>query len=246
MARTFALITALNQYSPIFYGNIPALRGCIVDAGIFRSTFGRSIDIFHSLYDISATIEQVKSALKAIAKEMKDGDQLIWYHSGHGSYADNSKGKRATCRCLYDGLLWDADVLKMLKIFPKGTKIVTISDTCYSESNSRVPVQVGTPKAYVLKQKPTKVATTGRTPAGISLISLSACTIEQVAYETEDGGVFTAAMRKVFAVNNAEELSWLGLFKAASLNVPEVFRQHPVLDYNTLGKKDLHDKICNC
>lgn len=240
MAQTFAFITALNEYSVEHYGNIKPLKGCIKDAKRFLETFAPVIDVKAELYDQDATHAEIMASLKWFAGEMKAGDTLIWFHSGHGSYADIAKG-RATCRCVFDGPFWDAAAVKAWKMFPKGVNIYTLSDTCYSESNSRFLLSepTATAKAYVMERKPTKVPTVTRMTANVALVSISASTIEQTAMETERGGVFTNAIPTQSIIGG---ITWRELFKVISMNIPPIFPQTPILDWNASGKKNL-DKM---
>jgi Caspase domain len=189
------------------------------------------------LYDQDSVIVNVKSVWQKIVDECRQAPtRVLWYHSGHGTFSD-SKGKRRTGRCLYDRVLWDYEVVRLIQQLPIGTELVTVSDTCHSESNSRMmpdssarPRYIAVPKAEPLKE------TKGRIPSGVAYLAISSCGINQVSYENHQGGIFTSALVEALKSSGYSK-TWNIVFNIAAAVIPNKYRalQCPVVETNHRG-----------
>jgi hypothetical protein len=232
----YVLNTAVDQYDPAYYGQGNDLKGCVKDALAIKPflTYEDGC-LYTELFNADCRKGEVLSNLGYFASEMKKGDTLIWFHSGHGSYQDTSIG-RATCRCLHDDILWDYELLAAWKAFDPGVNIVTISDTCFSESNSRLvanPIE-GYCKArnLILPRDMKPKATKGKVPTKIALLNLSACTVQQVSYENEGGGVFTQTLRTML-MKRMKAFKWSEAAKLLNKEIDPAYHQNPILEINT-------------
>jgi Caspase domain len=240
------LITALNEYDRFVYGTNSALKMPITDAQNYRAVMVKENDVLHSLYDRYCDAERIKSAWTEIVDECKQAPtRVVWYHSGHGTFAD-SKGKRRTGRCLYDRVLWDHEVARMIRQLPGGTELVTISDTCHAESNSRmVPDSSARPRYMAAPKDEVLAATKGRIPSGVAYLAISSCGIKQVSYENHQGGVFTNALVQSLKLGSLQ--TWNGVFIQASALIPKQYRalQWPVAETNDAGRVLFNSDIIN-
>ncbi len=247
--KTHLLITAVNKYNPAFYGAGNDLNGCITDAEKMKELFMQqdlNNGIVQILYNEDCRRSEVIASLKYIAFNMVAGDRLIWFHSGHGSYMETANG-RATCRCMHDNVLWDAEVVKLWKDFPKYSYVIALSDTCFSESNSRniigFPGHRDNPDDTYMKSRSIelprmakKSPTKGSIPIKIGFLAISACTAFQVSWENNNGGIFTQCIEK--AMDNSKGLDWAILHERVCRNMPPEYNQNPILETNSgrLGK----------
>lgn len=143
---------------------------------------------------------------------------------------------------MYNGVLWDSEVAKAMALFPAGSFVMAISDTCYSDSNSR---HVFTPPENFTEVRKRSM---GRSltvpPPSVSkqkfeaaVVTLSACTVAQVSWETlQTGGLFTHCLARIYSNYPGATIGRLvGLLKAFLMDYPE-FEQTPVMWTNTKGK----------
>ena len=236
--KTHLLITAVNKYNPAFYGAGNDLNGCITDAEKMKELLLETDmqgGFFQTLYDSDCRKSEVVNALKFMAENMVAGDRLIWFHSGHGSYMETANG-RATCRCMHDNVLWDAEVVKLWKLFPKGSYVIALSDTCFSESNSRnafgFPGHFGIKSRSIeLPRMARKSPTKGSIPIKIGFLAISSCNAFQVSWEDQNGGIFTQAIEK--SIDNSKGLDWEILHERVCRNMPPEYNQNPILETNS-------------
>lgn len=226
-----ALIVGINQYDKrITTAN---LRGCVLDANRVLSQIFVDMPYIY-LADKAATVQSVKAALTAMAENLVAGDTLYYYQSSHGTYKDFAN-RRATGRVMYDGVLMDYDFIAILKKFKPGVTVVTISDTCFAESNSRTAERAGMATRYIpypLEEKTARKMLSNRASfAGVkcALVEISAAQLEQEAQEVfghtavENGGIFTTLLLRY------HDLPSLRAIIAAIKHESRVFGQTPVL-----------------
>lgn len=242
--KTHLLITAVNKYNPAFYGAGNDLNGCITDAEKMKEIFMQqdlNNGIVQILYNEDCRKHEVIASLKYIALNMVAGDRLIWFHSGHGSYMETANG-RAACRCMHDNVLWDAEVVKLWKDFPKGSYVIALSDTCFSESNSRnilgllgnlaIPFYAHLKSRSIeLPRMARKSPTKGSIPIKIGFLAISSCNAFQVSWEDQNGGIFTQAIEK--SIDNSKGLDWEILHERVCRNMPPEYNQNPILETNS-------------
>jgi len=236
----YVLNTASDKYDANYYGPGNDLRGCVKDAlGVKDILCYESGCEYVELFNENCTRGEVINNLRRFASIMKPGDTLLWYHSGHGSYQDTQSG-RATCRCMHDQILWDYELPVEWRKFKAQVNIITISDTCFSQSNSRMaghPLGGGyhAVRCLVLPKSVKVKPTTYPIPGRIAYCGLSACTDAQVSYENEGGGVFTQAFK--VAVKEAGVTTWMKLLEEVKKGIAPEYNQTPVYEYSSGGAK---------
>jgi Caspase domain len=110
---------------------------------------------------IRATTANIKSALEAILKECKNGDQVLVHYSGHGGRAPTlwpkAKGEKAYDESLIPcdircggNLLRDVQLgLLLQQMTKKGLMVTIVLDCCYSGGATRGDdEEEGTPRAF--------------------------------------------------------------------------------------------------
>jgi hypothetical protein len=181
------------------YGNCN-LQQCVRDAqAMYDLASSRNMKP-HLMVDKRCTKQLVQGIFRNLAEAMKPGDTLFYTHSGHGTYTDLKDGTRATGLCLHDDILWDYEQIPMWKQFKAGTKIIRLADTCFSESNFRLPskINLGRQRSVVLPKLPVIKPTKGSLRSvPCSIISYSSSNIWQASYENNAGGIFTQAVEEI-------------------------------------------------
>ena len=91
--------------------------------------------------NVKATRSNVKNYIENVAKELKAGDTFLVTYSGHGArikpadYLDTfglEEEGYYNAWCLYDGLLFDAELLGLWSMFKPGVNIIIVADCCHS------------------------------------------------------------------------------------------------------------------
>lgn len=196
----YSLHIGINHYDRSAYGSNADLQQCVRDAeAMYDIAEGLRFDAL-LLRDGAATKAEVLRILEEYAGKCREGDVLLFTQSSHGAYADNSSGRRATGLCMHDDVLWDWEQVEVWKRFAKGVLIVRVVDCCYAESNFRNLMPTFA-RAKVLRVKaPALIPTAAslrKCKAGI--ISFASSSVEQVSWETADGGVFTVVLEQVLS-----------------------------------------------
>jgi hypothetical protein len=124
---------------------------------------------------------------------------LVFFYSGHGSYALDLDGDETDgwdeVICLYDEDFLDDDFRKILNKIPTGVSMTIILDCCFGGTGTRF---VSTDK-FKKKFRPPKgdIPKTAKrrksflADESMPEILLSACSDNEYSYEDENGGVFT-------------------------------------------------------
>jgi hypothetical protein len=183
------------------YGNCN-LQQCVRDAQAMYDLASRRDMKPHLMVDKRCSKQLVQGIFRNLAEAMKPGDTLFYTHSGHGTYTDLKDGTRATGLCLHDDILWDYEQIPMWKQFKAGTKIIRLADTCFSESNFRLPSKfcylrtrsLTWPNIKVSGPKPTRGSLRS---VPCSIISYSSSNVNQPSYENNAGGIFTQAVEEI-------------------------------------------------
>jgi hypothetical protein len=181
------------------YGNCN-LQQCVRDAQAMYDLATRLNMKPHLMVDKRCTKQLVQGIFRNLAEAMKPGDTLFYTQSGHGTYTDLKDGTRATGLCLHDDILWDYEQIPIWKQFKAGTKIIRLADTCFSESNFRVPskINLGRQRSVVLPKLPVIKPSKGSLRSvPCSIISYSSSNIWQPSYENNAGGIFTQAVEEI-------------------------------------------------
>ena len=147
--RGFSIHIAVPVVDPAVYGQgVVDLPATVADARAMRAL--ASQQGFTVLRDMVGQIKgaDVIAALTNAAGQLKRGDTLLVTYSGHGSQAaDGSRSKGITgdeedgmdeTWCLFDGHLYDDELVACWKKFEPGVRIVVVLDSCHSSTATRV------------------------------------------------------------------------------------------------------------
>lgn len=138
MARGFALTIGLLEVDPDCYEGWPGImRVCDADARDMAQLLEDGFSC-STLISAKATRAAVIAEIRSAAQTMAAGDLFVLFYSGHGSFVpdlDDDEAKQSDQTwCLYDGQLIDDELYVLWSEFAKGTRIVVLSDSCYSGS----------------------------------------------------------------------------------------------------------------
>ncbi len=152
MANVFALLVGINNYKP--GTNVNSLSGCVNDVKSIHDYLKKSqnaeiISLTNSVATRNAVIESFKSHL-CFNPKIKEGDTVIFYYSGHGSYAQSNVAfaefdteLKDETLVLYDSReennfdLADKEIALLLNAIKPNVNIVVIIDACHSGSITR-------------------------------------------------------------------------------------------------------------
>jgi len=141
-----ALIVGINDCG------IPGaeLNGCVNDAQmwweLFTGTYGFDPDNVRVVTDERATKPEILRRLSWLIDGAKEGDELVYCHSGHGSQirdrnADELDDQLDELVIAYghtwDDPLLDDDIALAFEDLPEGAFLTMLCDTCHSGSMSR-------------------------------------------------------------------------------------------------------------
>lgn len=153
-----ALCVGINDY-PI-PGN--DLMGCVNDAMAWRALLVEEFDFPDAnvtvITDEGATRQALIDGLKELIEGSSSGDVRVFTNSSHGSYIPDTSGDEETYDeviCPYDTreeVLSDDDLRGLLDTLPAGVSMTVISDSCYSGSNTRAPVNDLLPPRYRIQE----------------------------------------------------------------------------------------------
>jgi hypothetical protein len=154
MSSIYALLVGINQYLPDT--SINPLSGCENDVTRFeeylKQTFPEERRTIKTLLGAQATRDQVIRQFQEVLTDtaIKAGDIVLFYFSGHGSYAcsnpafkDFDTRQQDETLVLYDSRcegnydLADKELALLLNKIPTGADIVCIIDSCHSGSITR-------------------------------------------------------------------------------------------------------------
>ena len=132
--RKYGLCVGLDRINPAAYPNVTLaqLNGCCNDAAMFGDML-RQIGYSASVVtNEDATISVVGQRLKEAARQLSSGDVFFMLISGHGGREKARDGKWHETWCLYDGEVWDEQIIAAFSRFKRGVRILLVNDQCYS------------------------------------------------------------------------------------------------------------------
>jgi len=154
-----ALIVGVNKYDPSLGCD---LNGCVNDANNIRRTLANTFNFGKSnitmLTDYNATKDNIISGLNDLISDVVEGDQLVFYFSGHGSQVPDTNGdepdRMDEILCPTD-LDWNDpftdDILAgIFKQVPVCAQLTFLCDSCHSGTVSRVSLPRGNGRARYL------------------------------------------------------------------------------------------------
>lgn len=83
----------------------------------------------------TATRDAVTARLEGLARELQEGDLLVWYFAGHGARVPNAVGDGepfTQVLCMTDGFLHGRELDVAWTKFREGVRIVVVADACHS------------------------------------------------------------------------------------------------------------------
>lgn len=169
MSKKYSLSIGLNAVDPQSYDGEwnGALACCEKDARDVNSIAAvLGYDKKELLLTKNATRENVLNNLNAFSGELKFGDYLLIYYSGHGGQVTDENGDEDDeldeTWCLYNGELIDDEIYAALSQFESGVRIYVLSDSCHSGTVIKAAVRKSSPdyldKRNLIKSMPANVA----------------------------------------------------------------------------------------
>lgn len=238
-----AILNAINRYPNASHN----LNGCIPDITLASEKLKGDMQIrWFTNYEV--TRKTVTYQLEKAIYQAKDGDNIIWQYSGHGSKikdrsSDEADGYDETLY-VYDGHLVDDDLYYILSKINKDITVVMILDSCYSGTATRAL----NAKSYMRKQRyvpESEIPFKGKRPKHVmhshgNWISMSACGEHQTAsdalLDTGWNGIFSYYLWNTYN----RSLTYKQWFSNLRRYLPDnQFDQIPELD----GPDKLIDKL---
>lgn len=182
----YALHTALNVVDGQAYGGWEGwLNGPTVDASSYAGAWTNRGPISgQALINEQATLAGHREAVLALAEITHAGDEVILHHSHHGGRKDNGifGGYRETF-CLFDGELYDSELIELLAHFRSGVAVIVDIDSCHSGGMDRGFV-MGAGKARPhFVTGPSTLLTRVNPPVIADVLLRTACRADEVAVE---------------------------------------------------------------
>lgn len=210
LLKRVALICNLTKVDPKAYdgwdGDCP---GTDVDANIFAK-FCKDNDIpYIKLENSECTSKSItENWKKCISKLDPDDGLFIFFYSGHGGqvYSNDptEEDHLDETLCFWDGQFIDDKVWALINLQPKTTRCFFVTDCCNSQSNYRLPFNLGKSKRKPRGQEP-------------NMIHFGGCEDGESSYGSNRGGEFTLALRSVYST----ELTYKQWFEKARARVPK-------------------------
>lgn len=215
--RGFSLHIGLNEVDPASYGGWEGrLAGCHADAYAMAliPKWG-SYEWTELLLDEQAERSHVRETIEEVSGIVEPGDTFLLTYSGHGGQLPDPESDEADhldeTWCLWDGELLDDELWTLFAKFPKWSRIIVVSDSCYAHGMVRSSL-------YRYRSMPGAVIQTAyEAQQGLydgierlgrekykdgfikaSVCWLPACQENQYAMDGRDGGLFTQALSLVW------------------------------------------------
>lgn len=180
-----AVIAGLTNVDPNAYdGWDGACPGCDTDSSIM-AMLAKEQNLETQLFqNKQATSVNLINAVLTAWQDMKSGDLLMIFISGHGGQIQDANGDEEDGQdetiCLWDGQLNDDKLYDLWQKCPAGVRVLFITDNCNSGTN--------------FKYKPRSYKKTVARSFGGSLIHFGGCADGESSYGDSSGGVFTTAL----------------------------------------------------
>jgi len=149
MRKGQAVCIGMNSINPEHYGTKGELYICEKDADDMHNLLLINDFVSLKLTTKEATRDNVKNAILDAAKELKSGDIMVVYYSGHGGKVPNVPSPYDIeydnideTWCLWDAQLLDDELRNLWASFDKGVRIVLLSDSCHSGSIAKAPISL--------------------------------------------------------------------------------------------------------
>jgi Caspase domain len=202
------------------------LGGCIADTNRWAAALAELGFETRIRLDGDATRDAIEAELLRLMRESRPGDHIVFQYAGHGMSIPDLNGDEVDGNdeslCPWDfrdGRLWlDDDIARLVDRLPQGVAFTWFTDSCHSQSNTRVAALAGTnARGAGLRVRQAKVTPAtldahrrdrqarGGWRAAIAddrgaldvsrqrIAKFAACRDDQLAWEEGGSGVFTRA-----------------------------------------------------
>ena len=149
MSKGQAVCIGVNSINPEHYGTNGELYICEKDANDMHNLLMLNGFTSLKLTTKEATRNNVKNAILDASKELKCGDIMVVYYSGHGGKVPNVPSPYDIeydnideTWCLWDAQLLDDELRNLWAGFEKGVRIVLLSDSCHSGTIAKAPISL--------------------------------------------------------------------------------------------------------
>ena len=198
-----ALCVGLNEMDAQAYVGyrFSTLSGCEVDVQRFKCVLEKLGFGVATLLNREATCQAVYQNIQEIAAALNPGDLFVFHISGHGGREVHGDKLRENW-CLYDGFVWDDDIVWMFSRFKPGVRVLVINDQCHSggifqqklmqrsADVAQLCVRDGRPRDW-------NAELAMESPDFPMLIQFAGCRAEQESIDGLGGGTWTQALINV-------------------------------------------------
>jgi subtilisin family serine protease len=211
-----SLHIGIDKVDPNYYkdSTVPELFGCVNDMTNMRELADELKFNSRVLANADATRANILRQIEMLGKLLDPGGILLITYAGHGAPIPDSDqdedDRQDESWVTYDGFLIDDELNNCLAKVPVGKRVLLISDSCHSQTVSRVAARIGRvrciPKERVRQILRANNQTVAQLRAAVGpklqptafIKLLSACRDKQFAKELNGAGVFTNRLLEVF------------------------------------------------
>ena len=204
-----SLHIGINHVSVTAYNGWPGeLSGCVNDAITMKALI-KPDGFCQMLFNENATFDNIVKAFTTLAKIVKPEDKTFITFSCHGTQIPDinkdEKDKLDEALCLYDGLLVDDQLGKLIKLL--NCNVYVISDSCHSGTISKAAAffgSIGKTKAMPKWVMEIDIPMHEVKEAGTfkpNVLTFAACQDNEVSYDLGTNGAFTKALYDVFTTH---------------------------------------------
>ncbi|MBK0380770.1 caspase family protein [Mucilaginibacter segetis] len=235
--KKFALLVGISTRNPGMSKDIQNMETLVKRAGV------ESNDITILTRSNDATVGNVLSQLQSYADNLKDGDYLYLYFTGHGGQVYDSNHDEAAIHpgdtldetiLLYDGQLVDDELFNKFAGFSKKVNIVFIADCCDGGTLPALTGEKSINNDFNLAEG------LDISKLNAQIIYLGASLDGERAVSKPDGSVFTSALFGV--CTQGASLNYYNTLQRVKANVKA--DQQPV--YMELSSNGICEKINAC
>ena len=254
--QKFAVITAVNKYITLPENT---LSGCVNDGNtmvdLLTTTYNFPRENIITLFDEQATKQNIINKLTWLISMGKDGSELVWYNSSHGTIISRVDGSGSDEAIVCTDFDWDHpfiddDVAAIFKPLNSNAFLSCIIDSCHSghatgeKDLTRTPRRnkyVRPPQRIMDRVKIEHVRKFGARDLAANTqrhILLSGCGDDQTSAETSFGGVDHGALTYflTYTLRNSPVENWVTVHNNVTTNLSSNgFTQIP----NLLGSATL-------
>jgi hypothetical protein len=159
MSNAYSLHIGLNNVDPAHYDGWTGRLFCCENDALFYHELAEKAGIKNRKLLLSSGSQGAEMPISAnldkyleqFSKTLKSGDFLFITYSGHGGQIedlslDEEEDAMDETWCLYDRQYVDDELWEHFSRFKKGVRILMISDSCHSETVSKVAKVIDSPK----------------------------------------------------------------------------------------------------